>query len=361
MSKALESQRGWFTGWWLVALFTGACSFGSSDSATGGKGNTPGNPAATYKSVLRFSYGTGGFDAAHVYFNYPTDYAYLSLNNAQVDLLSIANPVQPVYAGTIFQAGESTRTTVLNSHLYSLAGSSHRVYISNVTSAPSYTAVASLLHNNTANVYPLAMVSKGTYALIGTGNDPVNSSLTIWNVTTPSAATGVSVFATTQPVYQLALDSAQNYAYLAEGSNGLHVVSVASLAAPAHVTNLTGLGNVTSVISCQAGGYLCVGSDTGFHVVSIGTATSPQLIKSIATAPVVDLSTDVLNGMQRLFVSLGANGFEVYDITFGKIQFPLKISNYADGSIIKSITTINGYTYASAGVTGIKVFELVAQ
>lgn len=332
-----------------LGLFAGACSKGA---LTEQRYNFPGIQGPqpytqSYHATLQSTFSTGGADARHL--SVSGNFAFLSLNNSNLAILNVGNMHNIISAATIPQSGESLRSTVAGSYVLSSAGSSNRVFVSNIASAPSYTPIAGLLHNNTGNIQPKDSFVDGNTLYVATGNDATNSSLTLWDFTNPAAINGLSVFSTTQKINQVVVSGST--AFLAESGNGLHVVDVSNKTAPSHVRFVTGLGDVSSVM--LNGTYLYVGSSTGVHIFSLSTPANPQLVHSIAIAPVLDVSY----GYASIAVSLGSNGFAVYNVTTP--TSPVKMVSVSDGFTYYSCAYRNGYYLFSAGTAGVRAFEVI--
>lgn len=312
---------------------------------------TPGvSTTATSQAVVQGMYSSGGLDIRHVSKVY-NGYIFLSTNSAALQVVNLnTDPLAPVLSTTINQAGESIRSfSGATNYIFSAGGTAKRLYISDISNLPSYTAVAGLLHNNTATEIVLDAFVSGNFLYTGTGNDSINSSLTIWNITTPALATGVSAFQTTQPVRQVLVSG--NYAFLAESANGLHVVNVTNKSAPVHTAYVTGIGSAATAAAYAS--YVYVGSSSGLHVIDVSNPTVPVLRTTLNVGSVLDVSV----AGSSLYVSLGASGFKKYSLSNPMI--PGLVVSYSDGLIYKSCQEYNGFIYAAAGTSGLRVLDIV--
>lgn len=305
----------------------------------------------TNRAAIQGIYSSGGLDIRHISRPYG-NFIFLSTNSSALQVVNLASdPLAPVLATTIDQAGESIRSTPgASNYVFSAGGSSNRLFVSNISGLPSFTPVAGLLHNNTLNEIVLDAFVSGNYLFAATGNDSVNSSLTIWNISNPSAIGGVAALQTSQPVQQVVVNG--NYAFLAETTNGLHVVNVANKSFPAHVTFVTGLGTAVTLAAYST--FVYVGSNTGLHVIDVTTPTAPILKTSLLVGSILDVS---VNG-SSLYASMGSAGFRKYSLS-DPANPNLQVL-YTDGLTYKSCQEYNGFIYAAAGTAGVRVLDIVA-
>ena len=113
------------------------------------------------------------------------------------------------------------------------------------------------------------------------------------------------------PGYANNVDVAGDYAYIAAGSAGLHVVDVSDRQHPAIVASLDTDGVAIDVRVFGNFAYLADGS-AGLKIFDISNPLAPQLI---GTAPTGGVAQDVQVDQQFAYVAAGAAGVQIFDVS----------------------------------------------
>lgn len=142
-----------------------------------------------------------------------------------------------------------------------------------------------------------------------------------------------------------------DFAYIAEGENGLTVVHVA-MSSPAFVTTLALDGNARSVEVEGQYAYVALGLD-GLRIVDIINPNTPVEIGAVATnglTQAVDISGTTA------FVANGEDGVEVLDVT--NAASPFSLASIPIDGFVCDIAVDGDYAYALDKDNGLYVLDI---
>lgn len=150
------------------------------------------------------------------------NYAYVAAGASGLQIVNISNHNQPVIAGSIAIPGNANAVKLLGNLAYVAAGTAG-LQVVNVTNPAAPVVLGALNTNGMAR----AVVVKGSTAYIANGTN-----LVIANVTNPAAMTTIATLPLTGNIQGIDVDAQRKLAVVAAGSTGIHVVDIATPAAP---------------------------------------------------------------------------------------------------------------------------------
>jgi len=243
------------------------------------------------------------------------NFAYISStdNANELQIVNIANPLVPVFAGGYNAGGnfDSTGIYAAGSTVYLLRRQSNQpeLYIIDVTN-------------------PAATILTGSLQLSSTANDLYVSS---------------------------------NLAYLASTDNNTEfkVLDLSNPALPVEIGNLNGAGNADSLSIIISGTRAYLGRENGeFSIINISSPNSPSIISTFdAQAAINDLAMDRDNNFVFLATSLTANELQLVNITSETSLALYAASNADDDLIGLDYNSLNNYLIA-VGVSNSQEFTI---
>ncbi|HEU4886575.1 MAG TPA: Ig-like domain-containing protein [Thermoanaerobaculia bacterium] len=176
---------------------------------------------------------------------------------------------------------------------------------------------------------------------------------------TPSALAAINI-----PGHANAVDARGNYAYVAAGSAGLHIVDVSNPAAPAIVATVNTPGNANDVK--VAGNFAYVADGSSLQIINVTNPLAPATAGSVALSG----ATDVAVGSGLAYVAAGGNGLVIVNVTtpgapivVGSVQTPssavgvdlagTSMAIVVDGSGLRSVNVSNPAAPVITGNTSI--------
>ncbi|WP_319506464.1 hypothetical protein [uncultured Methanolobus sp.] len=195
--------------------------------------------------------------------------------------------------------------------------------------------------------YPYDVVVAGNYAYYGDRDHIVVSDIS--DVTNP------------QEIGRLDLSSRSNdiaisgdYAYVANGGNGLVILDITEPAAPEKVGSyVTDSAYELDVVGNYA--YLIDGETTGIVIIDVTNPKSPSLAKiyNLQRRP-----NDIAIVGNYAYVATGSVGLIILDIT--EPTAPMNVGIYREGYefVAKGVAVKDNYAYVATGSDGLKIIDI---
>ena len=149
-----------------------------------------------------------------------------------------------------------------------------------------------------------------------------------------------------------------NYAYLANGENGLLVVDV-NPASPQYLTTV-GSCMVPMIASVNrvfvSGGYAYMTDDYGgFHVVNVTDPAHPAIVGSCSVGGFFSAKGIFVSG-SRAYVANGSNGLVIVDVS--NPQVPAVAGSYDTPGQAYGVFASGGYAYVADGASGLVIVNV---
>jgi hypothetical protein len=148
--------------------------------------------------------------------------------------------------------------------------------------------------------------ANGTCTITATNSGFTAESNGTINSFTPTSLSFVAI-----PGFANNVDVSGNFAYVASGSTGLHVVNVANRAAPVVVASLDTPGNANDVRIVGTLAYVADGV-SGLRIISVANPLAPVNVGSFDTA---GDALDVIVSNNRAYVADGDSGLRIIDVS----------------------------------------------
>lgn len=144
-----------------------------------------------------------------------------------------------------------------------------------------------------------------------------------------------------------------NYAYVANGTNGLMVADISDSSIPEEVTSLSLPGNSTAM--CGQGSYLYIADqEDTLRAVSISNPTNPSQVGKVA------LSVDQPRGLYvtgtRAYVACRGTGIEIVDISTP--SSPSVIGSFNTPGQAYDIVVEDTFAYIADGTMGLRIWSV---
>lgn len=148
-----------------------------------------------------------------------------------------------------------------------------------------------------------------------------------------------------------------DFAYVAEGSNGMTIMYIAS-SIPSSVSNIP-LSDARRIFVLEDNGtvyaYVANGLNNGLVIIDV---TDPYNPVQISDLPLEGLANDVFIIDNIAFLSNGEKGLEIIDIS--SITAPFVIKNLPTGGFVNGVFAENNYVYLSDIEKGFHVIDCVS-
>ncbi|BCG64487.1 MAG: hypothetical protein methR_P2268 [Methyloprofundus sp.] len=260
------------------------------------------------------------------------NYAYVT-NEVSLNTFDISSPSSPIYVNTNFGLGTFVDINIAGNYAYVASNStgiqvlnisdpnSPKVVIPNALSAR-YTSSIEIVNN-----YAYAMSKKGLdiYRLNTLTMEPAN----VGFINTPGNAVDIAV--------------SGNYAYVADGREGLQIIDITTPSNPIikNTVNTLGIATVVKVI----GNYAYVVNDASdLHIINISQPESPIIVAELGSLSNSERSSSIDITVADNYVYL-VNSNEMIIIDVGIITAPVVVRTLSDSDYIK-VSIVENYAYA---------------
>ena len=145
-----------------------------------------------------------------------------------------------------------------------------------------------------------------------------------------------------------------DFAYVAEGSNGMTIMYIAS-SIPSSVSNIP-LSDARKVFVLEDNGnvyaFVANGLNNGLAIIDVSDPYNPAQISNL---PLDGLANDIFVLDNIAYLSNGENGLEIIDIS--SIAAPVVLKNISSGGFINGVFAENNYVYLSDIEKGFHVID----
>ncbi len=236
---------------------------------------------------------------------YGTDYAFLALGSAGMQILNVTNPGAPGAAGS-----------------YSAAGLTDEIYVSIIDSIP--------------------------YAFLATGTGGLVV-LNVSNISSPVVDT-ILTFAGDE-IYSVFVDSASQKLYTGGKSAKLYIMDLRSIPAVTSVATYTSSTNINEIQVQNNVAYIA--EDGGLDIVNVTNPANPVRY-SLGTSD--DYAYDVRVNGQYAFISNNNNGVLVLNVS--NPVNPQQTSYLQTTDIALATTINNNIVYVAEDQSGVEAFDV---
>lgn len=271
------------------------------------------------------------------------NYAYIADSWDGAKVVNVTNPASPVLVYEYHCAGEAWDVTTDGNVAY-LADRNHGFYTIDV-SDPSNPQILAYYPKNwysTSEVY-LAVSNNILFAVD-------RDQLYTFDVSNPSNPTAIGAYADLYDPKGIAI--AGDFAYIADGEEGLRILNIQNPAAISQTGILDTPGDLTDLLVSGGYAYLADASQ-GLRVVNISNPAAPAEVGSYV--PAVGYSAGVAITGHYIFLSTGFKGMSVINVS--NPNTPTEIGFYAT-QIGAGIAAVEGYTYVIASQFGATLQQL---
>lgn len=189
------------------------------------------------------------------------------------------------------------------------------------------------------------VVISGDYAYLANGTDGLRI-IDISDPTTPVSVGNVDPGGTN---FGIAVQG--RYAYLAGSGAGLHTIDISDPTTPVSVGNVDPGGSATHVSVSGSYAYLANGTD-GFYVVDISDPTTPIVLSHIATTLADYVATDG----NFVYLADGGSGMRIIDVS--DPTAPAIIATIDPGGQARSIAIQGNYAYLANNDDGLRIIDI---
>jgi hypothetical protein len=286
------------------------------------------------------------------------DYAYIAAGDQGLHIVNVSDPSAPTEAGVYATPGSA----------YSVAAAGSYVY---VAEAPRNTGVdwvggglRTIDVSNPAALSETGFVSgsfASSVAVSGSFAFVVDGSNTLHALSLADPATPTEVGAYTLPWGAVDVAVAGDYAYVAVTTSGLHIISVANPSTLTEVSFYAGAQYAFRVAA--AGDYAYITEDHGWdaqnwvaaslHVLNVSNPLAPTLA-GIYDAPTDTLSVAVQGNYA--YVADGRRGLSLLNIA--NPENPVQVGRYDTPGDGWDVVVQGNYAYVADGPTGMRVINV---
>lgn len=154
------------------------------------------------------------------------------------------------------------------------------------------------------------------------------------------------------PAFSFGIDVVGHFAYVADGSSGLHIINITD---PGNLIPVGSFGTPGSAGDVVVAGNHAFVTDsvTGLEVVDISDPTNPIPVGSCVTP---GTAVNVAVSGNYAFVADGAPGFQVIDIT--DLSNPVLVGSYDTAVGARDVAVSGDHAFVADGPTGLLVFDI---
>jgi hypothetical protein len=274
-------------------------------------------------------------------------YAGIGLGGLQIYGASGA----PVMSGDFSNTFTPTSIAMANGMAFIAGGAAGTALLDvvNLAIPTQPTVLGRLTTSANSSFFGVAVNSTGTLAVVSLGNAG------IWTVSTSPPANPIRLgsLAIGALAWGVALNG--NYAYVADGVNGLKVVDVTNPGAPS-LAGSKSLGNARDV---AVAGSLAYVADTtwNLYVLNVGTPSAPGVLGSIALS---GAGTRVaVAGTQAAVIAEASNSMlQIVDVSSSSAPVIKSTVTLGPGGTGQGVAMTPGYVYVATTNLGLKIFNV---
>ncbi len=223
--------------------------------------------------------------------------AYVADEDDGLQIIDVSNPESPVIVNTVDTDGLALSVWVSGNFAY-IADYDYGVAVIDISDP----LTASVVHVIATSSDAFDVAVQGNYLYIGTDDD-----LEIWDINTPTAATNVNILPLADPD-RIHLDG--DYAYVADGSNGMAVVDISSPGLESVVKVVDTPGGASDVFTQNGYAYL-IDTRSALYVVDVDPLAQAEIVDTTLT---VDRASRITVSGGYAYVSNGFHSVYILDI-----------------------------------------------
>ncbi len=265
-----------------------------------------------------------------------SDYAFVALGSAGLQILNVTNPGSIQNSGSFSATGytDEVYAAVIDSVPYAFvcAGSGGLVVLN--VSNPASPVVDTIINYAGDEIYSV-FVDSASQKLYTGGK---NAKLYVMNLSSLPAVTSVATYTSATNINEIQIQD--NVAYIAE-DGGLDIVNVTNPANPVRYS--LGSSDDYAYDVRVNGVYAYISNNNnGVLVLNVSNPSSPQQTGYLQTTDIALAST--ING-NIVYVAEDASGVEAFDVS--NPSAPSYIASYITNSYSEHVYFYNGYTFVS--------------
>ncbi|GAB4433801.1 MAG: hypothetical protein Kow0031_15420 [Anaerolineae bacterium] len=191
------------------------------------------------------------------------------------------------------------------------------------------------------------------------GGGKVNGGLTVVNLSNKAAPSSAGYFELPGYAYNLAIDSAFENAFVADGAFGLRVVNIKTLSNMSEKSAVAGVGQPQDVALNGNYAFLADGV-AGLKIVNTTDPTDPTLARAF-WPQVTDAFnfTGVAVSGSHLFMAEDSVGLRVFNVTsLDNPGTPTQIATVPLAGLVNDITVAGSYAYVANDADGLRVIDI---
>ncbi|MCB4790863.1 MAG: fibronectin type III domain-containing protein [Elusimicrobia bacterium] len=316
--------------------------------------NDPGANTSVTTGVLSISK-LGTYTASGTFYKVAClgNYAYLAMDSA-FSIVDISNIAVPVLSGSISSGLSSApkNIAVNGNYAYVAEGTSGLTIINCLN--PTAPVIVGTYANTSGNGVTAVKVS-GNYAYVGD-----NNGFEILDVSNPNAPTVIKTLATNGIIVNDIFISG-DYAYLANGGDGIRIENISSPSSAYQVTQFSNFSNDNSYNSVNAkalyksGNYLYViDNNNGLVVIDVSNPASPQF-KGKYTAVSGYNMYDVCVKNNMAYLADYYYGLRI--ISFADPENPVEAGSYTTTKNCRGLCIYGNYVYSANTSYGMEIYQ----
>jgi hypothetical protein len=242
-------------------------------------------------------------------------------------VIDISNPEVPVEAGSYVSTGNFLDVEVHGQLAY-VAADDEGLLILDISDASNPTVIGKY-----AQIGAQAMSVQGDYAYI-----IFTSGLYIINITNPFAPFLEGYYTAIDWLSDVSVEG--DFAYVAQGANGLLILDVSTPSMPVELSEDTTFGVMKIVVD---GNTVYGAAGLRINIIDVSNRTDPIVIGEIITEDFV--SNMVVNGSEA-YLATRSGGFNIFNVT--DPMSPVNTGNYISVSGVWSVKVAGGYAYVDS-------------
>lgn len=278
-----------------------------------------------------------GYGGYHQYLNVRSGYAYVCNYDADLQVINVNNPANPVNVMTVPSGYRTARIIFDGNYAYVAVGDSG-MYVYNVVNPASPTLVSTIkTQGRAASLYYGAVsiggVPTGHIFIANRNPVPGVSAINVSNPLSPSTSSFIAALpaATGTAYIPFYLDGK---VYVAYGTSGLRIIDVSNPSNPTLLGTANLGGDSRDVVAM--GNYAYVAArDSGVYVVDVTNPANPVKVKTIKTARARGISISDA----KLYVAASDSGMGYIDISNPSTSF---VAKYSGNSVYGENVTVKG-------------------
>lgn len=180
-----------------------------------------------------------------------------------------------------------------------------------------------------------------------------NDGFEVVNVSDPANPTSIATVTPTGSIYNIDIDSVNDYAYVAAGSGGMYIYDVSLPSSPSEEANFTTTDTANDVL--VEGNYAYIANDNdGILIVDITTPSAPSLVGSEDS---YDARAVYLQG-DYLYVADGSEGLKIFDVSTP--SSPTLVGNQDLPTLSDDVFVVGNYAFVaySFSIFGMSIIDV---